>query len=224
MNYGTLKSTIANFINRSDLTSVIPTFISLAALDLYRERNIATAELSATHTLADGEDTLEYPPNYKAYLQAWIKDGSDKLHRPVFLSKTNFDRVVLTSDTQVLLRNPGDLLLSTAGITDGAPLAICDFGGRLLLYPTVANDGVGKTIELDYYSILPYDNLVDTYEDELFRLGWDVLMYGALMKAEPYLGSDERIEKWREDYNKALRAFMVYSAGKREVSTTSPLQ
>ena len=50
-NYSELKSSIADFLNRDDLTSVIPTFISLAEAQFARDLRHYKMENRATGTI-----------------------------------------------------------------------------------------------------------------------------------------------------------------------------
>ena len=50
-NYAELKSSIADFLNRDDLTSVIPTFISLAEAQFARDLRHYKMENRATGTI-----------------------------------------------------------------------------------------------------------------------------------------------------------------------------
>lgn len=58
MTYATLKTDIANYLHRTDLTSVIPTFISLAESYMFRELDIRETEISVAGTTTSGYGTL----------------------------------------------------------------------------------------------------------------------------------------------------------------------
>lgn len=58
MTYSTLKSDIAAYLHRNDLTVVIPTFISLAEAAMFRELDIKSTEVSAAGTTTGGYGTL----------------------------------------------------------------------------------------------------------------------------------------------------------------------
>jgi len=51
-NYADLQTTVANYLHRSDLTSMIPDFITLAEAKLNRELRIRAMENTATGTIA----------------------------------------------------------------------------------------------------------------------------------------------------------------------------
>lgn len=58
MTYATLKTDIANYLHRTDLTSVIPTFIELAESYMFRELDIKETETSADGTTTSGYGAL----------------------------------------------------------------------------------------------------------------------------------------------------------------------
>jgi hypothetical protein len=61
-NYGELKTAIASWLNKSNLTSVIPDFIALAELDMRRDLRLAVMETLATGTLSG--ETLAHPDRF----------------------------------------------------------------------------------------------------------------------------------------------------------------
>lgn len=58
MNYTDLKTQVANYLHRTDLTTQIPTFIELAEAYLFREFNIKEIETSVSGTTTDSYVTL----------------------------------------------------------------------------------------------------------------------------------------------------------------------
>ena len=61
-NYGELKTAIAAWLNKSNLTSVIPDFIAMAELDMRRDLRLAVMETLATGTLSG--ETLAHPDRF----------------------------------------------------------------------------------------------------------------------------------------------------------------
>lgn len=56
--YATLKTEIADFIERNDLTSVLDTFIDLCEADMQRSLKLLSFEATGTVTVTNGEGTL----------------------------------------------------------------------------------------------------------------------------------------------------------------------
>jgi len=62
--YSELKTTIANYLARSDLTSVIPDFIRLAETRLQRDLRIRQMLVVATASTTGGDSTLGLPTDF----------------------------------------------------------------------------------------------------------------------------------------------------------------
>lgn len=58
MDYTSLKTQVANYLHRSDLSAQIPTFIELAEAYLFRELHIKEMEVSVSGTTTSGYATL----------------------------------------------------------------------------------------------------------------------------------------------------------------------
>ena len=62
--YSDLKTTVANYLARSDLTSVIPDFIQLAEYRLQRDLRIRQMLVVATASTTAGDSTLGLPTDF----------------------------------------------------------------------------------------------------------------------------------------------------------------
>lgn len=58
MTYATLKTDVANFLHRTDLTAKIPSFIETAESSLFRELSVKDMEVSVTGTTTGGYASL----------------------------------------------------------------------------------------------------------------------------------------------------------------------
>jgi hypothetical protein len=63
--YTELKTAIANFLARDDLTSVIPDFIQLAEATMSRELETRSQEKRATATLTSGDEYIALPTDLR---------------------------------------------------------------------------------------------------------------------------------------------------------------
>ena len=63
-NYSDLKTSVANYLGRSDLTSVIPDFIRFAELRLARDLRTRQMLKSATATTVSGEGKVALPTDF----------------------------------------------------------------------------------------------------------------------------------------------------------------
>ncbi len=182
MNYSQLKSNIADFLNRSDLTAVIPTFISLTEAQMERALRVRQMiERSAAQI-----DT-EYSALPSDFLEAkTFKITSSRPIQPVeFVTPEQMD------DAQQL----------SAGAL-GIPKYFTIIGNQIRVSP--APDATYDA-ELMYFAKLA--KLSDSNTTNwLLTSSPDAYLYGSLMHAAPYLKDDERVAVWGTLYNTAIEA------------------
>jgi len=177
--YTTLKSTIADYLARSDLTSQIPDFINLAEQRLRRDLRLRQMLKVATTTTTVNDSTVALPADFLA-----MKD----LH-----IDTNPVRVLQFQNTSNFFRN--------ARTTDkGVPTMYTLLGTEFQFAPYPDAE---YTLRMVYY--YKPDFLSDSTPSNLFLATCpDLLLYGALAEAEPYLMNDERLATWASLYDRGL--------------------
>jgi hypothetical protein len=182
MNYAQLQSNIADFLNRTDLTSVIPTFIGLAESQM--ERALRVRQMMGRSTAPIDTEYSALPPDF---LEAkTFKITSARPIQPVeFVTPEQMD------DAQNL----------SAGAL-GIPKYFTIIGNQIRVHP--APDAT-YTGEMTYFTKL--DKLSNTNTmNWLLSSSPDAYLYGALMHAAPYLKDDERVAVWGTLYNTAIEA------------------
>jgi hypothetical protein len=190
MNYTTLKSSVADFLNRQDLAAVIPTFISLSEANLNRVLRTRAMLCRATALL----DTH------------FTKLPSDFLEAKNI--QLNTDPV---TSLQYVTIEHADLL--RARWSTGKPRYYTIVGDTLEVVPP---PDTGYTVELVYYKQIPA--LTELNETNwLLTSHPDVYLYGTLLQSAPYLKDDERIPIWGQLY-KQFVADVQYSSESSEVS------
>lgn len=70
--YSELKSAVASWLNRSDLTDQIPDFIRLTESRLNREFPIRTIKSDVTLTSTSGSRSIALPSGYREALNLWL--------------------------------------------------------------------------------------------------------------------------------------------------------
>ena len=75
--YSTLKTTVADWLKRTDLTASIPDFIRFAELRIYREMRVRQMEAALSGTIASG--VLAVPSGY-AELK-YMRVGGQRVER-----------------------------------------------------------------------------------------------------------------------------------------------
>jgi hypothetical protein len=95
--YAELKTSIANWLDRSDLTDIIPDFISLAETRHKRDFKIRRMETRVTANTISGTEYYSLPDNYVAMRN--IKLNSDPKTSLEYLTPEIMDRLQAGSST-----------------------------------------------------------------------------------------------------------------------------
>jgi hypothetical protein len=176
--YAELKTAIANWLNRDDLTAVIPDFIALAEADMDRKVRHWRMEKRATATIDSRYSSL-----VGDYLEA-IRFHLDTDERPLDL--------INSYDMQKRRMNGNDVT--------GRPQVFAITGGQIEVFPT---PDTGYTGEL--YYIARNEGLSDSNTSNwILQYYPDAYLYGALVQAAPYLADDERTTTWASLYQNAI--------------------
>lgn len=179
--YATLKTTISDFLNRDDLTSVTPTFIQLAESQIARDVRHWRMETRATATIDAGDDYIQIPPD-------WIET--------IRLNLTEGDTFPLDLISRAALMDKR----SGAQNVSGRPRFYTHADGQFRVYPTADAE---YEVELLYFADIP--NLSDvTTSNWLLSKAPDVYLYGSLLHSAPYLVEDARVNVWAQLYGAAV--------------------
>jgi hypothetical protein len=181
--YSELKTSVADWLNRSDLTTNIPDFITLAEKRINRDLRIRSMEVrNKLDTVAD-KRYYNLPPLYLQMRN--IQLNTNPVTPLEFISLEMLDRLY-GSDTT------------------GKPKAYSIVGDEIQLAPIP--DGT-YTLEVAHYaSFTPLgDGSAGTVTTNwLTRNAPDLILYGSLLEAEPFLKNDERVPLWLSAYNNAV--------------------
>jgi hypothetical protein len=170
MNYSGLLSSVASFLNRQDLTAVIPTFVQLCEADLNRTVRHRSMLARATATLND---------QFIALPQDYLEAKNIQL---------NTSPVTSLEFLSMELADEARIQHSSAGQPKWYTLV----ADTIEVVPTPSQD---YTVELVYYKKLTALSDSDT-SNWLLSSHPDVYLYGTLMQSAPYLKDDERISVW----------------------------
>jgi hypothetical protein len=168
---------------RSDLTSIIPDFITLAENRLRRELRIRQMLKSVTTATVASDATVELP--------------SDFLEVRDFVVQTN-------PLTPLSYSSPSSLSNDPRASQVGVPKSYTILANDFLLSPVP--DGV-YTARLLYYAAPAYLSGANT-SNVFLNVAPDGLLYGALVEAEPYLMNDARINTWGSMYDRAISSLI----------------
>lgn len=177
--YAELKSAIADFLDRDDLTAVIPTFIYAAEKQM--EKEIRHPRMMRR---SEGQIDSRYSPVPPTWLE------TIRLH----ISGVNSYRLELTSlDDMLQLRERYN------GVA-GRPTHYAHFGENIEVFP---NPDAEYDIELMYYEKLPVLSDSNT-SNWLLEIAPEAYLYGALVHSAPYLKDDARLQVWGSLYAGAV--------------------
>ena len=175
--YSELQTAVANYLDRSDLTNRIPEFITLAESRIAR-----TARARAMVKRVTTSVQTQYILLPDDYLEM----------RNVQLNTTPKQRLEYVS--------PEHLDSINAGSETGKPRVYTIIGDELQLGPTP--DAIYQ-IEIAYMYKLPALSATNTTNWFLDNMP-DLLLYGALIEAEPFTADDQRIAIWKSLYDEAV--------------------
>tara|TARA_B100001758_G_C18130226_1_gene463451 strand:- start:89 stop:712 length:624 start_codon:yes stop_codon:yes gene_type:complete len=179
-NYSQLKSSVADWLNRTDLTTAIVDFITLAEAQFNKEIRNRKMIKRATATIDS---------QYSAVPSDWLQTVD-------FVIESN-PIVTLEFVTNEKL----DKLRETY-TSSGTPEFYTIVGQELEVLPVP--DSATLTGELTYYSKIP--NLTDTATTNwLLNSNPDIYLYGTLLQSAPYLVDDSRIPVWASLYQKLVK-------------------
>lgn len=179
--YAELKSAIASWLNRDDLASTIPDFISMVEADMSR---------TIRHWRMEKRSTADLTTQYSAL-------PSD-FYEPIRLSLTSGTTYSLELASQAdLLR-----LRQRTNNVAGRPRYYAITDGSIEVIPP---PDATYTLEMVYYSkIIPLTDantsnwVLDYYPD--------AYLYGSLIHSAPFLSDDTRLSVWASLYKNAVDA------------------
>jgi hypothetical protein len=182
--YSDLKTTIANYLARSDLTDQIPDFITLAESRLARElRTRKMLVVARTDTVA-GEETIGLPSDFLEMRDVHLRTTPAS---PVtYLSPNSFYAIARTTDS-------------------GKPLNYTILSSEMQFAPI---PDTAYSVQMLYYYKPPV--LSNANSSNVFLANYpDALLYAALGEAEPYLMNDARLQTWGALYDRSISTINI---------------
>lgn len=181
--YATLKSAIADWLLRDDLTAVIPSFISLAEAKFNRRIRDYRMMKRATANIDSG---------YSAVPADWLQNVRFQLNTTP-ITTLEYVTPDQAAEEQTVYVGAGKAKFFTM------------INKQFQLIP--APDGVVEG-ELTYYAKIPAlsDSATSNW---LLEVAPDVYLYGALMEAAPYLDDQEKLATWGGLLEQAMEAIRI---------------
>lgn len=178
--YSDLQTSVANYLGRSDLTTVIPDFIRFAETRLARELRTRKMLKSATANMTAGDARVALPTDFLEVRDLYTQ-GNPRM--PVtYMSPSAFTRDARADES-------------------GLPVFYTVLSAEFQFAPMPDTDYV---LEILYYAQPPV--LSGSNSSNVFLANYpDALLYGALLEAEPYLINDARSQTWATLYDRAIK-------------------
>ena len=175
--YAELKTAVANWLQRDDLTSRIPEFIAMAEDRIRLDTRIRVRAMETTDATFNIDARTETLPTR-------------------FLGVRRF--YLNTSPVRLLeYMGPADFWSRWAGSTTGEPVAYTIEGENFVFGPAPSGTYTGTILYYQSFAALSADG--DT--NWILTNARGLLLYGALAESAPFLGDDPRLMTWAALYD-----------------------
>jgi len=191
--YSTLQSTIADYLNRSDLSSQIQTFIQFAEADL--NTRLRCREMIVRAEVTSNQEYIDLPADWLEGINVHISDGTSPLR---YVTLDEADRV---NKQQTFTK----------------PMFYSIMDGAMQIVPPQSAD---IDLVMVYYSKIPaLSDAVTT--NWLLTKAPDVYLYGALSHSAPFLMDDARMATFGQVY--LARVQSLIDEASKSLHSGSPL-
>lgn len=179
--YAQLQTSIANWLDRDDLTTAIPDFITLAEARFNRELRVR--DMIVRKQAVSDKQYVQLPSDWlhakniqigTTVLEFKTMDDADRLRAAPLSGKTRYFTIV---------------------------------GSSLELLPTPSDD---VEIEMAYYKTIPALSGENT-TNWLLTKSPDLYLYASLLQAAPFLDNDERVPLWETAVTKTIESMNAES-------------
>ena len=162
----------------------LPRLINMAERRIARDLKIQGFIVAVTNTFTAGTSTYQKPDRWRDTISMTVKSGTEM--SPVFTRSYEYCRGYWPDPTQT-----------------GKPEFYADYDyTHWLIVPT---PDTTYTAEILYYQLPQL--LDDTHQTNwLTEYAPNLLLYGALLEATPFLKNDDRIQTWQNFYQAAANA------------------
>ncbi|UOF77888.1 hypothetical protein [Caudoviricetes sp.] len=185
--YSDLQSAAADWLNRADLTAVIPTFISLAEAKFNRELRVRDML-----TRSEATTTNEFVAMPSDFLEAYDLE-------------LNMSGLAPQQSLEFIGPNEAKTLKANKITNQVRYFTIIDGAFELLPAPT------GNTnLLLTYYARIPALSSTQT-TNWLLTKSPDLYLYSVLLEAAPYLKDDARVQIWAAARQQVIDAMALES-------------
>jgi hypothetical protein len=191
MTFTTLKEDVQRYLERGSsyasdpvVFEQIPRLINLAERRIARELKVQGFINVVSGNMAPGQSVYDKPDRWRDTISINFGSGPTQSKRtPIFTRSYEYCRAYWPDESET-----------------SQPLFYCDYDySHWLIVPT---PDVAYPFEILYYELPPL-------LDEVMQTNWltdyapQLLLYGTLLEATPFLKNDERIPTWQNYYDRA---------------------
>lgn len=193
-----LHTAVANWLNRSDLTSRIPEFISLAEAAF--NRNLRTRDMLSRSTTSTNAQYVALPSDFLEMLNVELT-STDPPKRLLYATSDRSDDFRQQKSNKV-----------------GVPVYYTIEGSAIQLNPT---PDISYTIQMSYYKDIPALSAVaDSGDNWLLVTHPDIYLYGTLVQASPYLMDPQSAQMWDGLLARAMQELRISDDNSRYAGGT----
>ena len=190
--YTELVSTVTSYLARTDLNTIVPTFVQLAQERITRD--LRTREMLKLSTTTATDNTVELPIDFLEMRELHFQGNP-----PVTLE----------------YQSPDKFFRNHVTTTSGLPYYFTIIGYEMQFAP-VPDDN--QTLQMLYYAKPTF--ISPSVSSNLYLANYsDALLYATLAEAEPYLMNDARLQVWASMYERAIANIMKNDIGKKFPNT-----
>ena len=178
--YASLKTALATWLHRSDLTAMIPDFIALAEAKMTCDLDSRSMETRVNLTTVPGNAFLALPADM-----------------------VEMRRLVLETEPACVLKyaSPDQIDADYPLSSSSRPAVFAVIGGDIQLAPIPDS---AYTLELTYQQRIP--SLSDANPTNWLLTKWpNAYLYCALCAAQPFIANDERLVTFQALYKEAVK-------------------
>jgi len=184
MDYASLQTSIAAWLNRDDLSSYIPESITLAEAEF--QRTIRAREMLRNADTTTSVVSVQLPSDFLELRHITLTSENQPLYYATLAELDDIRRNVQVA---------------------AQPTHVAVYNTKLELAPVPDKQ---YTLEIVYYQKIP-ELSSNTSTNWLIAAYPDVYLYGCLTKAAPFIGEDERTNVWRQEYTNAVNQLNIIS-------------
>lgn len=181
--YATLQTAVGDYLARSDLTSFIPNFVQNFEEDFYREPKNWASWMETALNVTITNNVAAVPSDYLGLKIAYISGQTSPPLKRISLEQlyARYPRSLGAGQAKYIARNGANFEFGPE--PDGGTLVGTYYAKQTVL----RSDGDGA--------------------NWLTINAPDLLLYGSLLAAEPFLKNDARVGLWQTMYNNALESY-----------------